>query len=232
MPIKHVSLDAWNTILIPSKVYARYRTNILANIFNCSEEFAKSVYSNVKRKFDEKAERDGEAFTIEYVYNELVAAFPNCDSQIDPNELCHSYFEPTFIDNPPAILNETVDAINTLKSRGITVSIASNTNFISGRVLAKIIRKSNTIFDFTLFSDLMPMVHNELGYKMPAKPNPAFFEIVQKYAAVLHPEGIEKTEIVHIGDSNICDFQGAAKFGLQARLLKSVDELPALLMEI
>lgn len=232
MPIKHVSLDAWNTILIPSKSYARYRTSILANMFNCSEEFAKSVYTNVKRKFDEKAERDGEAFTTEYIYNELISAFPAADNQIDPNLLCRSYFEPTFIDNPPTILSETIDAINALKSRGITVSIASNTNFISGRVLAKIIRKHNTIFDFMLFSDLMPLVRNELGYKMPAKPNPAFFEMVQKYANILHPEGIEKTEIVHIGDSNICDFQGAAKFGLQARLLKSIDELPALLMEI
>ena len=232
MPIKHVSLDAWNTILIPNKEYARKRTNILANVFNCSNEFAKSVYTNVKRKFDEKAERDGEAFTVEYVYNELIAAFPNCNSQIGPEELCRGYFEPTFIENPPTILKETINAINELKARGITVSITSNTNFISGRVLSRIIRKENTIFDFMLFSDLMPLIRNEFGYKMPAKPNPAIFEMVQKYANVLHPEGIEKTEIVHIGDSNVCDFQGAAKFGLQARLLKSVDELPALLMEI
>jgi FMN phosphatase YigB (HAD superfamily) len=232
MPIKHVSLDAWNTILIPSKEYARRRTNILANVFNCSGEFAKRVYTNIKHKFDEKAERDGEAFTVEYIYNELIAAFPNCDSQIGPDELCRSYFEPTFIENPPTILNETINAVNDLKSRGITVSIASNTNFISGRVLSKIIRRSNMIFDFMLFSDLMPPVSNEFGYKMPAKPNPAFFHMVQKYANVLHAEGIEKSEIVHIGDSDVCDFQGASKFGLQARLLKSVDELPALLMEI
>lgn len=233
MPIKHVSLDAWNTLLIPSKEYARVRTNILSNVFNCSPEFVKNTYTNVKRKFDIAAERDGEAFTTEYVYNELISAFPKFSDQIGPEELRTIYFERAFFENPPTILKETVDAINGLKERGITVSIASNTNFISGRELAKIIRRSCSNFDFMLFSDLMPLVRScNVGYKMPAKPNPAFFDMVQKYAAVLHPEGIEKLEIVHIGDSNICDFQGAAKFGLQSRLLKSVDELPALLMEI
>lgn len=230
--IKHVSLDAWNTILVPSKKYAEVRTRILSRFFNCSEEFAKKVYSAVKKKFDTCAEEKGEAFSVQHVYDELMKAFPNIGN-MRADELRTLYLEPTFLDHPPMVLTETVEAIASLKERGITVSISSNTNFISGDVLGPFLRKNAGDFDFMLFSDKMNGVNWESGVIKPAKPHTKFFEEVLRHAEVLHPNGLtDLRSVIHIGDSNECDFKGAAKFGFQARLLTSVDELPAFLSEI
>lgn len=230
--IKHVSLDAWNTILIPNPEYAEYRTHILSRTFNCSFEFAKNVYTLVKRKFDTFAEKRGEAFNQSFIYDELINAFPKSfNPEVVSADLLRMELEQVFNTFPPTILEETIDTVNTLKEQGITFNVASNTNFISGSILANVINKARINFDFMVFSDLMHACQ-DTSYIMPSKPNPNFFKKVEEYANILHPNGISREEIIHIGDSDICDFQGATKFGLQARLLKSVDELPALLMEI
>ena len=229
--IKHVSLDAWNTILIPNTQYAIRRSNILAEAFSCSPEFAAKVYTSVKRRLDKHAEEAGEGYATEYVYNELLAAFPR-HLNVDIEELRVLHIENEFFNSPPSILEETKKAIRLLKDRGITVSISSNTNFISGRILGRFIQEQVGNFDFMLFSDTMQMSHSaKNGWFIPAKPSHSFFSQVAKYCSVLHPE-IKVEEILHIGDNEICDYNGAKNFGFQAKLLPSVNDLPEMLMGI
>ena len=229
--IKHVSLDAWNTILIPNTQYAIRRSYILAEAFSCSPEFAAKAYTAVKRRLDKHAEEAGEGYTTEYVYNELLAAFPR-HLNVDIEELRVLRIEDEFLNTPPSILEETKTAIQSLKNRGITVSISSNTNFISGRILGRFLQEQVGNFDFMLFSDTMQMSHSaKSGWFIPAKPSPAFFSAVAKYCSVLHPE-ISAENILHIGDNEICDYNGAKNFGFQAKLLTSVNDLPEMLMGI
>lgn len=229
--IKHVSLDAWNTILIPNTQYAIRRSNILAEAFSCSPEFAAKVYTSVKRRLDKHAEEAGEGYATEYVYNELLAAFPR-HLNVDIEELRILHIENEFFNSPPSILEETKKAIRLLKDRGITVSISSNTNFISGRILGRFIQEQVGNFDFMLFSDTMQMSHSaKNGWFIPAKPSHSFFSQVMKYCSVLRPE-IKAEEILHIGDNEICDYNGAKNFGFQAKLLPSVNDLPEMLMGI
>ena len=229
--IKHVSLDAWNTILIPNTQYAIRRSNILAEAFSCSPEFAAKVYTSVKRRLDKHAEEAGEGYATEYVYNELLAAFPR-HLNVDIEELRVLHIENEFFNSPPSILEETKKAIRLLKDRGITVSISSNTNFISGRILGRFIQEQVGNFDFMLFSDTMQMSHSaKNGWFIPAKPSHSFFSQVMKYCSVLRPE-IKAEEILHIGDNEICDYNGAKNFGFQAKLLPSVNDLPEMLIGI
>lgn len=229
--IKHVSLDAWNTILIPNTQYAIRRSNILAEAFSCSPEFAAKAYTSVKRRLDKHAEETGEGYATEYVYNELLAAFPR-HLNVDIEELRVLHIESEFLNSPPSILEETKKAIRSLKDRGITVSISSNTNFISGRILGRFIQEQVGNFDFMLFSDTMQLSHSaKSGWFIPAKPSHAFFSQVVKYCSVLHPE-ISAENILHIGDNEICDYNGAKNFGFQAKLLPSVNDLPEMLMGI
>lgn len=229
--IKHVSLDAWNTILIPNTQYAIRRSNILAEAFSCSPEFAAKVYTSVKRRLDKHAEEAGEGYATEYVYNELLAAFPR-HLNVDIEELRILHIENEFFNSPPSILEETKKAIRLLKDRGITVSISSNTNFISGRILGRFIQEQVGNFDFMLFSDTMQMSHSaKNGWFIPAKPSHSFFSQVMKYCSVLRPE-IKAEEILHIGDNEICDYNGAKNFGFQAKLLPSVNDLPEMLIGI
>jgi putative hydrolase of the HAD superfamily len=227
--IKHVSLDAWNTILIPNTQYARRRSYILAEAFSCSPEFAAKAYTAVKRRLDKHAEETGEGYATEYVYNELLAAFPR---HLNVEELRVLRIEDEFLNTPPSVLEETKKAIQSLKDRGITVSISSNTNFISGRILGRFLQEQVGNFDFMLFSDTMQMSHSvKSGWFIPAKPSPAFFSAVAKYCSVLHPE-ISAENILHIGDNEICDYNGAKSYGFQAKLLPSVNDLPEMLMGI
>lgn len=229
--IKHVSLDAWNTILIPNTQYAIRRSNILAEAFSCSPEFAAKVYTSVKRRLDKHAEEAGEGYATEYVYNELLAAFPR-HLNVDIEELRILHIENEFFNSPPSILEETKKAIRLLKDRGITVSISSNTNFISGRILGRFIQEQVGNFDFMLFSDTMQMSHSaKNGWFIPAKPSHSFFSQVMKYCSALRPE-IKAEEILHIGDNEICDYNGAKNFGFQAKLLPSVNDLPEMLIGI
>ena len=229
--IKHVSLDAWNTILIPNTQYAIRRSYILAEAFSCSPEFAAKAYTAVKRRLDKHAEETGEGYATEYVYNELLAAFPR-HLNVDIEELRVLHIEDEFLNTPPSVLEETKKAIQSLKDRGITVSISSNTNFISGRILGRFLQEQVGNFDFMLFSDTMQMSHSaKSGWFIPAKPSPAFFSAVAKYCSVLHPE-ISAENILHIGDNEICDYSGAKNFGFQAKLLPSVNDLPEMLMGI
>lgn len=229
--IKHVSLDAWNTILIPNTQYAIRRSNILAEAFSCSPEFAAKVYTSVKRRLDKHAEEAGEGYATEYVYNELLAAFPR-HLNVDIEELRVLHIENEFFNSPPSILEETKKAIRLLKDRGITVSISSNTNFISGRILGRFIQEQVGNFDFMLFSDTMQMSHSaKNGWFIPAKPSHSFFSQVMKYCSALRPE-IKAEEILHIGDNEICDYNGAKNFGFQAKLLPSVNDLPEMLIGI
>ena len=225
--VKHISLDAWNTLLIPSKEYAQVRTKVLADIFDCSYEFAKATYSSVKKKFDNQAEERGAGFSTPYIYRELVRSFPS-GCNVNADELRVLHLEQCFKESPPEILAETIAQISRLKKKGITFSIGSNTNFISGQILGPLIKTTVPDFDFMMFSDLT----TDCGDTCYAKPNYCFFARVHSHVNVLHGEKVDIARILHIGDNRVCDFQGAASYGFSSQLIDNAYCLPDVLKEL
>jgi FMN phosphatase YigB (HAD superfamily) len=95
-------------------------------------------------------------------------------------------------------------------SEGKSINILSNTGFIKGKSLRKLISyyELTEYFTFQIYSD-------EVGY---SKPNNEIFQLV--FDQVNKTKETQKKEILHIGDNIIADYNGAINFGFDAHLLK------------
>lgn len=231
--IKHISLDAWNTVLAPNPDYARARAQHLSHVYLCSEQFAKHQYQEVKKFADKTAEIYGQAVFIENLINVLHEKFPNVGDR--NQDLTRSAFDVLFQQYPPSISFDARQEITRLSKLGYTFSITSNTNFISGSVLGPFLKKAIPELSFMLFSDLMPEVGvmrnmpNQCRHSIkPAKPHHSMFAEVLRYANCARDENTDRLEmqnVLHIGDSEVCDFKGALDAGMQARLISNADGL-------
>jgi putative hydrolase of the HAD superfamily len=122
----------------------------------------------------------------------------------DETELLFMNFKPELIDSKiQVVFKEIVE-------QGKTINILSNTAFIKGITLRKLLEhyELSPYFSFQIFSD-------EVGF---SKPNPAIFQMV--YNEILNNKSIEKKKVLHIGDNKIADYNGALNFGFDAFLLK------------
>ncbi|MDB9931338.1 HAD-IA family hydrolase [Flavobacteriales bacterium] len=107
---------------------------------------------------------------------------------------------------PPLILNEKVIPIlQTLKEKNKTISLLSNTGFIEGKTIEKILNNLHLkkYFNFEIYSDQLNL----------SKPNKKLFNIVYNNISELYCESIKAKEIMHIGDNPIADIQGAQNYG-------------------
>lgn len=236
----------------PNPKYAELRTEYLANAFSVSKAFAKSVYTGVKHKIDADTARQSASrlSSVEECLHLLFFTFPNTfkpknfydDQLIDfsfvtsRNDVlalrfiseARSAFANLFATAPPIIDYELLADIAKLKKLGISTSITSITNFISGVDILKFLERSLLgvnadnamaaagirlsaservgLFDFSLFSDL----------ESAAKPSKQAFNQVFDLAKILHKQEFEPANICHIGDDKVTDFDGAMNAGFQA----------------
>ena len=95
-------------------------------------------------------------------------------------------------------------------TEGKSINILSNTGFINGKTLRKILSfyELEDFISFQIYSD-------EVGY---SKPNNEIFQLV--FDQVNKTRETQKKEILHIGDNSIADYNGAINFGFDAHLLK------------
>lgn len=110
---------------------------------------------------------------------------------------------------PLPLYTDTTSLFTMMQARGLTANLLSNTGFIQGRTLRKLMTEWgwDTHFSFQLYSD-------ETGY---SKPDEQMFKRVMDHASLLYP-GLKPSQVWHLGDNGIADVQGALKAGFQATL--------------
>jgi putative hydrolase of the HAD superfamily len=200
----HFSLDVWNTIITPNPAYANARNALLADRLGIEIALAKRIHTAVKRMVDDEAEATGTGYFFDDVYHllETQCATVLGVDQKDVNAKLKGIereFQRLFLAHPPHIPQRTIEVHQEALAAGHTFSIASNTNFVSGRTIGAFLADSGMKFAFTIFSDLEGV----------AKPHPDFFEKVAIWFKFhLHKELTPQTG-VHIGDNPICDNPGA-----------------------
>lgn len=141
------------------------------------------------------------------------------DYSIPLNEIDLNYvereMEDLFFQYAPVIYSsETYEVLKYLKQQGNTTSILSNTGFIPGAMLRKVLTDMgiDSYLDFQIYSD-------EVGI---SKPNREIFEImVSKAADNKRNEGLNLTDILHVGDNPTADIAGAKSFGIASLLINS-----------
>ncbi len=211
--IKHISFDVWNTLITANPRYAQERTKIIADVANIPLHEADAAYSDAKGFLDSEAEnkRCGNVYRAWNILGQSLR-LKNHD-----REKMRLACEAAFMRHSPHFDIELLDAIMDL-TPNYEVSIKSNTNFISGRVLSEAVGFDRMPWwAFTHFSDQMGM----------CKPDIRFFAETIRCSKI---PSLECSEVLHVGDNPICD-GSVVDYGMKLLLVNSPQHLLTTLKE-
>lgn len=209
--MKHFSFDLWLTIIKSNPVFKDKRVSFFHQHYNFSNHSLKEI-GNVFRKVDLMCNQINESvgFNVDTKEMYLMILYLLNENSIDyskiNSEQLFKEMENLVLSYPPIILNEKVIPIlQTLKEKNKTISLLSNTGFIEGKTIKKILNnlQLKKYFNFEIYSDQLNL----------SKPNKKLFGIVHTNISELYSESIKAKEIMHIGDNPIADVQGAQNYG-------------------
>lgn len=195
--IKHVSFDVWNTLLYPNPKFMVERDRFLSEVFDVTPAEARDKYKKVKTKLDQDSEQKGVGLYSREVYRQLFEEFTlGTISFSDSWWIVRAGLEAITRAYPPIMEPEVGVALRKLQRGGFSLSIASNTNFIRGKILKEVILDHvGVVWSFQMFSD-------ELGY---AKPSRDLWKALLSNAKTSVHRNIQPKHILHVGDNRICD---------------------------
>lgn len=229
--ITHISLDVWNTILLPNQDFEQNVVKYLAEQTELSADIINSIYRKTSSFFDGRAVVDQIAPTTEYVWNMF---FQELKWYIDRKHLTFKrpnttavieHINQLFIDYPPKIAawfyNIVDDLYNNHNTTHLTWSIIANTTFISGAIIDAFIQdnigENKPIV--SIYSDVW-------GY---TKPSTMLYEVmweqVTEYYSSNQFATLNKEHTIHIGTHLESDGIGALKFGFNAKIVNGPSEV-------
>lgn len=210
--MKAISLDVWNTLITPNPAFAVRRKDLLAEAFGIDADIVSAAYTKTKQSVDTAAECSGLVYTNVQVYTKLFDLLQVDVNTFDRFDLIHSV-NSLFLKYPPMVSSAIKTAVQQASSV-VRVGIASNSNFISGAVMHPWLQQEfGMVFDFGVYSDVVGC----------AKPNPDFFNLVARRAAV-------SDGVLHVGDNVVCD-GGATACGFDFKLATDSDAVVAAIKE-
>ncbi len=210
--IKHVSFDVWNTLISANPEFAAARAEMFADWTQTDPTIVKAEYTQLKHRSDSLAESAGIALPTHTLVRILLGSLMVGEPNDDQVRRCVLELNALFAEHPPILHQQNIDLMAELRSMDITVSIGSNSNFITGKVMNPWLNEqTGGAFSFGIYSDLV----------RAAKPSAAFFGHVidGTRSALKHP--ITINEILHVGDSARCDLWGAQQIGINALLTEN-----------
>lgn len=221
MRYQHYSFDLWLTLIRSNPLFKVKRTKYFHQQFNYQHKTIEEVafifrqvdlmVNVVNEKTGKNIDADEMYFMVISLLNEGMLLLQDINWIALEEEMESLLFE-----HLPLIYgNETIKTLQHICQNGeSTVSILSNTGFISGKTLRKVLKKLNldSYFDFQLYSD-------EAGM---SKPNPDFFKLMlHQIADIRKTNQINLNQIIHIGDNEIADVKGANSVGIHSLLINS-----------
>jgi FMN phosphatase YigB (HAD superfamily) len=215
----HISLDMWNTFCIPNLEFSKQRNEYIADEFNLEYDDVKAAYDYVKQHADQAATEAGLAWSVIHMYQVLldrlkVAVIYSPDGYDKAEKLARN-INIIYHALPPIVPQNTIETLKyAIQKRQISISIGSNTNFISGTEVHKFVNSLGIFPDFGLYSDI-------IGY---SKPHGFFWSNLKFQAQAYHSFEITPDQILHIGDNEVCD-GGASKSGLRTHIISHPIEL-------
>ncbi|RFZ94688.1 HAD family hydrolase [Mucilaginibacter conchicola] len=218
---QHYSFDLWLTLIKSDPQFKPERARYFHQHFNKSgksvDEIA-LIFRQVDLMCNAVNEKSGKNIDADEMYL-MVIHLINGNSldidEIDYQQL-HNDMEVLLFKHPPQLYSDvTYNTLISLKEKsGATFSLLSNTGYIIGKTLRKVLAlyQLDTFFDFQLYSD-------EAGM---SKPNPEFFEVMLKNIDICNVgKDIPRNGILHVGDNPKNDVAAAEAMGLKAALINS-----------
>lgn len=212
----HFSFDLWLTLIKSHKEFKPKRNILFKDFFDIKstqEQVNQAIryYDVLCTKISEKT---GKHIDRNEIYLLILSQLGKDISKID-NVTLEEFSQETeqlFLKYKPELIYPNISNLfKKIKNENKTISILSNTAFILGKTLHKVLNEYelSSYFSFEIYSD-------ELGL---AKPNSEIFQILYEKINQIKP--VDKQKIIHIGDNQIADYNGAKNAGLQAHLLTS-----------
>lgn len=214
--IRHISLDVWMTLIRSNPAYKQLRADGFRHYFRLHEHAPAAVEAAMRgidvlvNNMNEVTGRNVHTFEI---YLLCLHQLGRDVKGITQEQLmgCYAALEELWFQYPPVPLYNNLGALfDSIRATGRTISLLSNTGFIQGPALRKMMQQFGweQYFSFQLYSD-------EAGY---SKPAPQFFAQLMEKARYLHGATLSPVQIWHLGDNPLADVQGAAKAGMTASL--------------
>jgi len=219
---EHYSFDLWMTLIKSNPAFKLERTKFFYNNFNTREKTIEEV-GLIFRQIDVMCnainEKTGGNIDAEEMYLMVISTINDYHYPLQEVKVAALYAEMEELllkYLPVAYSNDTAKVLYELKQKATdsTFSLLSNTAFIKGSTLRKVLKRIELYqyFDFQLYSD-------EIGM---SKPNEKLFKLMVE--AILERRGLDNMdlkEILHIGDNPKADIWGAEKAGVSSLLINS-----------
>lgn len=215
---RHYSFDLWLTLIRSNPLFKQERVAYFHAHFNRKNKSiaeVTAIFRQVDLMCNAINERTGKNIDAEEMYLMVICQLNDNDidlCDIDTGSMHQHMEELLFAYMPQVYCNNTHEVLATLKNRPETsISILSNTGFIKGMTLRKILKQLelSDYFDFQLYSD-------EEGL---SKPSSAFFDCLKN--EVFTRRQLLADDILHIGDNPNADIKGAAQAGIASMLVNS-----------
>ena len=221
MPLfKHYSFDLWLTLIKSNPTFKVERAKHFHAHYNTTHKSLQEVnaiFRSVDLMVNNINEKTGKNIDAEEMYLLVISLINNYSidfSTVDVDAL-YAQMELLLLEHMPLIYcSESLSVLNRLKDSGkSTISLLSNTGFIKGITLRKILRhlKLEEVLDFQLYSDEVRM----------SKPNPKFFQLMLDTIDREKHTELELHEVIHIGDNPLADCKGADALGIKSLLINS-----------
>jgi len=206
---KHYSFDLWLTLIKSNKDFKLNRSLLFKDFFGINKDVESvhdviKYYDNTCNSINEITGGNIDTFEI-YL---LILNHFNVKTNL--NELADFYneTEKLFFNYPPELINkELLNLLFEINNQGKTANVLSNTGFIKGKTMRNYLENVNILkyFDFQIFSDEVNI----------SKPNSKIFDLmISKIKG-----NIQLSEIIHIGDNKIADYDSAIEYGINAYLI-------------
>jgi putative hydrolase of the HAD superfamily len=211
----HLSFDLWLTLIRSNPEFKKKRNLLFKDFFeiNYSIERVNEVvryYDVLCNSINEKTGLNLNTYEIYYLILNALEVDLNANGTERLGEF-YNETEKLFLNYKPELIFPDIKLqFQKITAEGKSINILSNTGFINGKTLRKILSfyELEDFISFQIYSD-------EVGY---SKPNNEIFQLV--FDQVNKIRETKKKGILHIGDNSIADYNGAVNFGFDAHLLK------------
>ncbi len=206
-----VTFDVWNTLITANKEFGAFRTQMIADAWDIDLAVAKATYTATKTNLDNLAELTSLGLSSDKCWHLLSKNIKSATGKSIKDHDLHGVMTVVnleFLANPPLLRDDVVEGVLSLRERGFRIGIVSNTNFVTGSVLQKILEPIAP--DAAIYSDLFGV----------AKPNVALFN----HTVRAIDQHVAMGRCFHFGDNEVCD-GGSILAGMNFRLVKNPRDL-------
>jgi putative hydrolase of the HAD superfamily len=218
--IQHISFDLWLTLIKSNPEFKPLRNQLFARHFDIQrdpEDVAMAIrhFDLLFNNMNERTGRNVHYSEILYVILDYLGT-PIDKISANDMEAYYQQMETLFFAFPPVLIDaNTKHILQIVRDKGITLNILSNTGFILGNTLRKLLNHLDMepYFCFQIYSD-------EMGHSKPSEI--VYGRVFQELQSI---KTLSKQAVLHIGDNQIADVQGAANFGFQSLLIDSKNTL-------